>query len=248
MKVLFFGGCLLTTKTVEKDKRFVNVLHSNHPLLKIDLARYASFSLVEEIFMERTSSEMPDVIVFLVRPFPFYILTKLLPRVPKQGGGTAIKIHPGLFLRKGKEWFMENDRFIVEMDWNPNGTKRTFTHNINLFMGHFFRLDKWAVYYVKRKLVEQNESCKKKNIRFIVAGPPAVSNDPSERRLLVKLNKELIESFRKLNIPYIDLFSEYFSETMLGPDKVHYNDEGHFRFAKKIEEQLFRPLSSAGRQ
>lgn len=238
MKILFFGGCLLTTRTVEKDKRFVNVLHSRNAQLEIDLARYASFSLVEEIFSSRVSVRTPDVVVFLIRPFPFYTLTKLLPRVPDSAGGVAIKIHPGIFPGANQEWFLENDRLIVEVDWNPNGTKRSYTHAVNLFLGAMFKLDNWAIQYVKRKLLSLHESCLQKNIRLIVVGPPAVSNDSYERQLLTKLNLELISSFAKQNIKYVNLFSGDFPETLLGPDKVHYNDAGHFQLAKKIEEQL----------
>ena len=127
------------------------------------------------------------------------------------------------------------------MFWNPNCTKRTFTHSFNLLLGRIFKLDVWAIEYVKRKLLALNESCKQKNIRFIIAGLPAVSNDQYERKLLVKLNWELKSSFEKQKNIYINLFSEDFPETMLGPDKVHYNENGHFRLAKKIEEKIFTP-------
>ena len=246
MKILFLGGCLLTTKTVEKDKRFVNVLHSRNTQLEIDLTRYASYSLVEEIFLSQISVKTPDVIVFLVRTFPFYTLTKLLPRVPNSTGGVAIKIHPGIFPGANQEWFLENDRLIVEKDWNPNGTKRSYMHAKNLFLGAMFKLDNWAIQYVKRKLLSLHKSCLQKNIRFIVVGPPAVSNDLHERQLLTKLNRELISSFAKQNITYVNLFSEDFPETMLGPDKVHYNDAGHLQLAQKIEEQLVTLPFAAG--
>lgn len=239
MKILFFGGCLLTTKTVEINQRFINVLQARNTQLKITLARYSSFALVEEVFSSRVSAEIPDVVVFLVRPFPFYILCKLFPRVPEIGGGIAIKIHPGIFLKKNREWFLENDRLIVEKDWNPNGTKRTFTHSINLFLGAFLKLDVWAMEYVKRKIIALEEGCRQKNIRLIVAGPPAVSNNKIERQLLIKLNRELRIVFEKQKITYINLFSEDFPETLLGSDKVHYNEAGHFQLAQKIEEKIF---------
>lgn len=246
MTILFFGGCLLTTKTVETNKRFINVLHSRNVQLKINLARYSSFSLVEEIFSSQVSEEVPDAIVFLIRPFPFYILTKLFPRVPGLRGGISVKINPGIFSGKKQEWFLENDRLMVEKFWNPNGTKRTFTHSFNLFLGRIFRLDIWAVEYVKRKLLALNESCKQKNIHFIVVGPPAVSNDIDERNLLIKLNRELMSSLEKQKIVYINLFSEDFPATMLGPDQIHYNDTGHFHLAKKIEEAIAILLFAEG--
>jgi hypothetical protein len=241
MKALFFGGCLLTTKTVAKDKRFINVLLSRNAELKIDLARYASFSLVEEIFLSHLSIEFPDSVVFLIRPFPFCILTKLLPRIPKIGGGVEVKVHPGLFSKEKTEWFLENDKLIVEMDWNPNGTKRSLTHSMNLFLGRIFGLDKWAINYVKQKLLLLHQLCIQKNIRFIVMGPPAVSNDKQERKLLINLNRELMSCFEKEKINYVNLFSADFPESLLGPDKVHYSDNGHFQLAKKIEEKIITP-------
>lgn len=239
MKVLFFGGCLLTTKTVARDKRFVNVLQAGNPELEIELARYASFSLVKEIFEAQFKVHAPDVIVFLIRPFPFYILSKLFPRVPGLKGGNEFKMHPGLLNKQ--EWFTENDRLIVEMDWNPNGTKRTITHSINLKLGKILGLEKWAIRHVKNTLLELSEACRKRSIRLIVVSPPAVQNDPVERALLVNLNLDIIKSFEN----YIDLFSGDFSDNMLGPDKVHYNDAGHSLLAKKIEEKLFTLHASA---
>jgi lysophospholipase L1-like esterase len=53
------------------------------------------------------------------------------------------------------------------------------------------------------------------------------------------LNRELRVVFEKQKITYINLFSEDFPETLLGPDKVHYNEAGHFQLAQKIEEKIF---------
>jgi hypothetical protein len=243
MKALFIAGCLLTTKTVEKNERFVNVLLSRNPQLQIDLARYSSYSLVEEILSSNISEKIPDCVVFLVRPFPFYTLTKLFPRVPALKGGTEVKINPGIFSGKNHEWFKENDRLIVEKDWNPNGTKRSHTHALNLSLGAIFKLDKWAAEYVRRKIFDLDAMCRERNIRFVVICPPAVLNDPQERGLLSKLNEQLIASLDKSKISHINLFSPDFPDTMLGPDKVHYNPEGHLQLAKKIEEKIFRPLA-----
>ena len=234
MKILFLGGCLLTTKTVGKDKRFVNVLQAENSEVTVTLARYASFSLVKEVFAAHTS-EISDAVVFLIRPFPYYILTKLFPRVPGINGGTKIKIHPGLFSDKNRNWFIENDRKIVEMDWNPNGTKRTATHAINLKLGQMLGMEEWAINYVQRIVLDLVSDCRRKNIQLIVIGPPAVQNDKRERALLVNLNAALARVIPN----YVDLFSEEFPDRMLGPDKVHYNDAGHFQLAKKIEERLF---------
>jgi hypothetical protein len=245
MKALFLGGCLLTTKTVEREQRFINVLLSGNPELQIDLARYSSYALVEEILASQSSSKIFDRVVFLVRPFPFYTLTKLFPRVPGLKGGTEVKINPGLFSANNNDWFRENDRLIVEMDWNPNGTKRSYTHAVNLLLGAIFKLDIWAIEYVKNRILALNGLCMQKNIRFIVVGPPAVMNNPHERRLLNKLNLKLKNSFEHSDITYINLFSEDFPKTLLGPDRVHYNGAGHSELAKKIEEKIFMPLSSA---
>ena len=243
MKMLFLGGCLLTTKTVEKEKRFINVLLSRNPQLDITLVRYASFSLIEEILLEQTTTFMPDVVIFLVRPFPFYTLTKLFPRVPSMKGGVEIKFHPRIF--SCKEWFIENDRLIVEMDWNPNGTKRTLTHSINLLLGEILNLDEWALEYVKGKLLILNEHCRIKNIPLIIVGSPEVRNDKTERKLIEKLNNTLIAASSENRITFVNLFSRDFPEGMLGPDKVHYNEAGHFQLAKKIEEAVLKiPVSA----
>src|ERR1035437_9168499 len=71
MKILFVGGCLLTSNLVEKEKRFINVLLLKNPQLKVSMARYVSFSLVDEIISSRLAEDTPDIIVFLVRTFPF---------------------------------------------------------------------------------------------------------------------------------------------------------------------------------
>jgi hypothetical protein len=236
MKILFIGGCLLTTKTVASEKRFINILRSRNPHWKIILARYASFSLLEEIFSAAINEDLPDAVVMLIRPFPFYTLCKPFPRVPGIKGRIEIKMHPRFFFKK--EWFVENDRLIVEMDWNPNGTKRTMTHSVNLSLGKIFGFDKWAVEYVKRKIFSISDACRKKDIQFTVVGSPEVKNNEKERQLILTLNEELIKTFSKEKITYVNLFSKDFPDSMLGPDKVHYNDEGHFQLTKKIEEEL----------
>jgi hypothetical protein len=248
MRVLFLGGCLFTTKTVERNERFIHVLAARNEGIKFDFTRYASYALVEEVFLTRFPAISPDLTILLIRPFPFYVLAKLIPRVSKPGGGTLAKIQPAFFSNKKQDWFKENDRLICEKDWNPNGTKRSWTHGINLHLGKLVNLDNWAIGYVKRKTFSVYELCRQKNSHFIVVGPPAVANNLSERKLLTRLNQALQYSVEKAKIPYVNLFAAEFPEALLGPDKVHYTKSGHFLLAQKIEEKIATlPVSIARR-
>jgi len=250
IKVAFVGGCF----PVQHDILFEDIFLSKTKLLieneisidlQIDIIRYERFSNVLEKIKKSAKSKHFDLLIFSIRPEPFFRL---------------IKFYYKYINNKGK---LKHSLNLPALNWvNPEkydllllGRRFNYSQNSQKSRVHKFLVD--ANYlsgrlignksYAIRKYIELirsiQKSCDDTNIQLILIGPNQRANTKQEPQYCKELDIETRNAFPLLT--YINGFDvEYESKTVFQENGIHVNKLYHNLIAERIFNVLKNKLLS----
>ncbi|PIE78500.1 MAG: hypothetical protein CSA15_07335 [Candidatus Delongbacteria bacterium] len=242
-KVLFVGGCFPVQHNIIFEDIFLSktkllVEKDVNTNLEIDIIRYERFAKVLEKIKNHGKSKDIDILIFSIRPEPFFRLIKFYYKYIDYEGKIRHSLNlPILNIVNPEKYDLLFLSRIFDSYYDYYDYKESSIHNFlvdaNYFIGKLFGNKSYAIRKYIELIEEIGKYCNENNIFFILLGPNLRSKTKEEPKFCRELDKKVRDKFP--NISYVTGFEEDGKrDKIFQKNGIHVSKFYHSLIAKRL--------------